>query len=314
MKSVLIFLFCFFFATAQAQNLVPNPSFEQYDSCPDFASQISRATGWFSIRMTPDYLNTCAPYGWASIPSNYFGNTLPVSGNAYAGIGGYWFGGGGNYPECVGTQLVSPLSAGTKYFVSFKVFLAQYANSSQWCGINKLGALFSTTPYSYLNPAPLCNCAQVFSDSIIIDTLNWTRISGSFVADSNYSFMGIGRFFDDQSTSSIQLAGTQCNCFYFLDDVCVSTDSLTCFANALAVESISPTRVINLFPNPSSTTITISLPSYQNAMLSIFNLLGEKVKEEKVTGNQVTMDISSLPEGLYLVGMENEMVGKFVKE
>jgi hypothetical protein len=47
---------------------------------------------------------------------------------------------------------------------------------------------------------------------------------------------------------------------------------------------------------------------------SIFNLLGEKVKEEKVTGRQVMMDVSSLLQGLYLVRMENKMVGKFGKE
>jgi len=71
---------------------------------------------------------------------------------------------------------------------------------------------------------------------------------------------------------------------------------------------------VSIFPNPTSTTITLSLPSNQNAILSIFNLLGEKVKEEKVTGREVTMDVSSLPQGLYLVRMENGVVGKFVKE
>ena len=70
----------------------------------------------------------------------------------------------------------------------------------------------------------------------------------------------------------------------------------------------------DFFPNPTSTTITLSLPSNQNAMLSIFNILGENVKEEKVTGKQITMDVSSLPQGLYLVRTENRMVGKFVKE
>ena len=45
-------------------------------------------------------------------------------------------------------------------------------------------------------------------------------------------------------------------------------------------------------------------------MLSIFNLLGEKVKEEKVTDKQVTMDVSLLPQGLYLVRTENRVVGK----
>ena len=35
-------------ANVKAQvNLVPNPSFEDYDTCPDFTSQISRAIGWW---------------------------------------------------------------------------------------------------------------------------------------------------------------------------------------------------------------------------------------------------------------------------
>jgi hypothetical protein len=58
----------------------------------------------------------------------------------------------------------------------------------------------------------------------------------------------------------------------------------------------------------------VGAPSNQNTLLSIFNLLGEKVKEEKVTGRQVTMDVSSLPQGLYLVRADEKMIGKFVKE
>jgi len=45
-------------------------------------------------------------------------------------------------------------------------------------------------------------------------------------------------------------------------------------------------------------------------ILSLFNLLGKKVKEEKVTGSQVTFDVSLLPQGLYLVRTENSVVGK----
>ena len=71
---------------------------------------------------------------------------------------------------------------------------------------------------------------------------------------------------------------------------------------------------VSVFPNPASTTITLSLPSNQSTILSIFNLLGEKMKEEKVTGKQITLDVSSLPQGLYLVRTENRVVGQFVKE
>jgi hypothetical protein len=81
--------------------------------------------------------------------------------------------------------------------------------------------------------------------------------------------------------------------------------------SSVGVEDIESIKnPITIFPNPTSTTITLSLPPNQNAMLSIFNLLGEKVKEEKMIDKQITMDVSSLPQGLYLVRMENRVVGK----
>jgi hypothetical protein len=70
---------------------------------------------------------------------------------------------------------------------------------------------------------------------------------------------------------------------------------------------------IKISPNPTTTLIQLHLPS-SLTILSIFNLLGEKVKEQKVTTQEVTMDVSELPAGMYLVKTEKEMVGKFVKK
>ena len=69
-----------------------------------------------------------------------------------------------------------------------------------------------------------------------------------------------------------------------------------------------------LNPNPASTSIQIHLPSNQQTSLTIFNLLGEKVKEEKVTGRDVTIDVSDLPAGMYVARTKKEVIGKFVKE
>jgi uncharacterized delta-60 repeat protein len=82
----------------------------------------------------------------------------------------------------------------------------------------------------------------------------------------------------------------------------------------VGISDVASKNNSSVYPNPCSTEIHLCLPLLQPAIISIFNLLGEKVKEEKVTGRQVTMDVSSLPQGLYLVRMENGVVGKFVKE
>jgi len=72
--------------------------------------------------------------------------------------------------------------------------------------------------------------------------------------------------------------------------------------------------ITNFYPNLVRTSIQIQLSSPDPTYIAIFNLLGEKVKEEKVTGKEVTLDVSSLPQGLYLVRTKETTVGKFVKE
>lgn len=58
-----IFIFSFLlianFSFAQV-NLVPNPSFESYSTCPDGSSQLYKATPWFNPALgSPDYFNVC---------------------------------------------------------------------------------------------------------------------------------------------------------------------------------------------------------------------------------------------------------------
>ena len=72
---------------AHAQQLVPNPGFEELLQCPDFQSQLDRTAHWFdpSAGGTPDYFHACgAPL--YSVPDNAAGVQDPVSGQAYAGI------------------------------------------------------------------------------------------------------------------------------------------------------------------------------------------------------------------------------------
>jgi len=67
-------------------------------------------------------------------------------------------------------------------------------------------------------------------------------------------------------------------------------------------------------PNPASTSIQIHLPSNQQTTLIIFNLIGEKLREEKISGNKISIDVSDLPAGMYVARTEKEVIGKFVKE
>jgi hypothetical protein len=317
--TIFILLTC---EVCSGQNLVTNPSFEIYDTCPDFFSQISRANGWYSARPTADYFNTCSPYyphpyTCVNVPYNSFGDRTPASGNAYVGVLGRVS--GNEHRETIGSQLISPLQSGAKYFVSFKVSSGGQVNIYQWCGINKLGALFSTVKYDSLSPSPICsNCAQICSDSIITDTLYWTRITGSFVADSNYSFINIGRFNLNSLTDSIQIVGTSCYVYYFIDDVCVSTDSAYSYNYSYTgIENLYFDNSLSCFPNPFLSELNFQSTHNEQITIYFYDIFSRQILQQTFT-NSTTVNTEQFANGLYIYEVRNKdgviKKGKVIKQ
>ena len=61
-KAWIIFLLEMFRLSVFGQiNLIKNPSFESFDTCPDNLSQIDRALYWYTARPTPDTLTPALP-------------------------------------------------------------------------------------------------------------------------------------------------------------------------------------------------------------------------------------------------------------
>ncbi|MGQ0828228.1 MAG: hypothetical protein ACT4ON_07525 [Bacteroidota bacterium] len=89
------------------QNLVPNPSFEIFSSCPS-ANFINYANPWISpTAASPDYYNVCGASGFG-IPSNTLGYQYPKDGVAYAGL--YTFGTVNyNYREYIQVELIDSI-------------------------------------------------------------------------------------------------------------------------------------------------------------------------------------------------------------
>jgi hypothetical protein len=299
------FLLLTFSLKAQT-NLVQNPSFEYYNSCPNYFNQINRATGWNSALPTPDYFNLCASnvYPSFSVPNNIFGYRTAATGNGYSGFIAKE--GTNNVREYIGSQLITPLQIGIRYYMSMKVSLAGGANRYNVCGINKLGILFSTVLYDSASPAPICNCAQIYTDSIITDTLNWTRITGSFIADSNYSYINIGNFFSNYLNDSIQIVGTGCNAYYYLDDICVSNDSIYSYTYVYTGGS---TGINNLnkvstacFPNPSKDLVTITDDEKNIEQIKLYDVMGQLLQNYEVSNLQeYKLNLTTLPQGSYTI-------------
>jgi hypothetical protein len=70
---------------------------------------------------------------------------------------------------------------------------------------------------------------------------------------------------------------------------------------------------LSLFPNPTSTSLTISATD-KITTIAISNLLGQAVYSQHHNSPQVQIDVAGLPAGVYFVKINGTEVRKFVKE
>ncbi len=301
------------------QNLVPNPSFEDTIRCPNFPGQVSACRGWYGYGNSPDYFNACEPTNYIGVPFNAAGYQNALSGKAYCGFIAYFYM-SPDTREMLGRQLMTSLIKGNKYYVSFNVSLAEYAKYT----CNNLGISFSTVSrandiMSFVNK----NRPFVYTKSIIKDYTNWVKISGSFIADSNYQYIIIGNFLADSLTNyeisnSPEANGNNAfnDAYYYIDDVCVSTDSLTC-VNKTGLIATKKEKNIVVYPNPFINDITIQVTENSNKEVVIFDLLSKEMIRQAFNGN-ITLDLQYLSKGIYYYEIRNSngMMerGKMVKE
>ena len=318
-------VFCFLLLYAGfcgAQNLVPNPSFEDTVGCPDFPGQVWRAQGWYIASATPDYYHCCcnSTHPVCGVPNNIFSFRYAATGIAYCGLWVYLnLNPPPDFQERIGVGLTSPMEIGTRYYVSMKVSSVSSNHDEPVNGaIDKLGMLFSTTKYDLSNLPPYNNYAQCYSDSIVTDTVGWVNIKGNFVADSAYTFLTIGNFFDNGHVNSVRywyLYGDSSNpgilAYYFIDDICVSTDSSGCdfspFANlecdATGTQSSIVQNNFLLYQNPADNYLSIKTETESSALVEFCNHNGQILARQKIPRGQYLFneDVSQLANGIYFI-------------
>lgn len=271
-----------------AQNLVPNPSFEDTVACPTSVDEVYNCVGWSSFGNTSDYFNMCNT-GVVGVPNNFFGFQYAHNGAAYCGLYNYEPTVG--YREYIGSLLTDSLQIGIKYFVSFYTNLS----NTRRCKSNKIGVRFSTIPYSSTQLPPLNNWSHLFSQNLITDTANWSFITGSFIADSNYKYIIVGNFYDNLNTDTLDCGPSSGSIAYlYIDDVCVSVDSAVC--NDVKMGSFIKTieNQFRMFPNPSSEKIYLE----NDASFVI-----EEIKIYDAKLNAIKIDLEKVSERKYLVSL-----------
>lgn len=226
-----------------ANNLVPNPSFDNPQTCPTGWSTIGVLPGYFGIPLgfaghappwhrptshagSSDVYNVCGTTGstWdMRVPNNAMGGQWPVSGTGYAGVIAYDR--KEELREYIEAPLTSPMLPGQLYRVSFNVSLS---DKSKDC-VPHLGAHLSVGPVTASHnwlALPLVPQIQNTGGPLCDDD-NWTLISGVYLAVGGEDHIVIGNFSPDAGMTVHNNSGAQAGRFsrgsyYYIDDVCVT--------------------------------------------------------------------------------------------
>jgi len=86
----------------------------------------------------------------------------------------------------------------------------------------------------------------------------------------------------------------------------------------VAVDEVNHSNLLSIYPNPSSTQITVELPDaiLKNTYLTIYNINTQLLIARPITEQKAVIDISGLPRGLYFIKVADDRtlkVGKLIK-
>ncbi len=296
----------------EAQNLVPNAGFEEADSCVHMLGP-GGLQDWYSAYLHFDRLQACVPYGSINgLPMNTFTYQQPFEGGSCIGLFTYYQNGFVEQREWAMVPLLEPLVVGQTYYCSFRANAAFGGNAQYptiWLASNNIGMLFTTYDRHWYQgdayPPPL-NMAHIWRTEVLADTVGWTLVSGSFVADSAYTYLMIGNFFSNALTDTLHFAPQGDPWFWFprgytlIDAVCVSPSLMGCDLGQGVSENSDAGAV--LFPNPVRDELFIA--DRRGVKASIMDAIGRSVWQGRIPSDHWAISVSGWALGSYVLRME----------
>lgn len=200
-----------------AQNLVNDPSFENYVRCPQ---NIIQDVKKFPLKYwniptggTTDYFNSCSKKLQTTIPNNSNGNQEARTGNGFVhSLNSI------NWVEYVQTELKETLNKDEDYYVEFWVSLQENCMRST----NSFGIYFSELELTNIKSSkPLDVKPQIKSDKFVTDTDKWVKISGIFKANGKEQYLILGCFPKSKNDFKVEKKHRKKSAGYYIDDVMV---------------------------------------------------------------------------------------------
>jgi hypothetical protein len=110
-----------------------------------------------------------------------------------------------------------------------------------------------------------------------------------------------------------QINATQKQCVAFLEDYRAGNDYSACVAQNLTLDGstgvaqLSTSGELIVFPNPAHNNLRMQADDkWLGSTCSLYDQLGRELDSFKLTQRNMTLDIKSLPAGVYFIGINNE--------
>jgi hypothetical protein len=206
MRSFVSLFFLPLATIVSAQNLVPNPGFEELLQCPDWQSQLDHTAFWSdpSEGGTPDYYHACGT-DWYSVPDNTVGYQDPMDGQAYTGIF-LWIYLMEEWREYLQVALLDTLKEGECYHFRMHANLGDFSEKTT----DALGVRFTENAYALPDPYPPGDVPHIaLQPGTLLNKVDWTVLEGDYLATGNERFLMIGNYKSDaQTTLVVDTGGT----------------------------------------------------------------------------------------------------------
>lgn len=285
------------------QNLILNPSCENvtaipeglanYDLCYDWWNPFVNSTDLFSTQTSLIYNN------W--IPSNAFGHQDVDFGDYYLGINTFDYDYSGNdyivfREDFAGGLFSEPLKINTVYQFGF------YVNRAEKCEIasNALDVVLTYDTFVDVENVSPYGYKAWSMESVLADTIGWTKITFCFKANGQEKAFAIGNFHEmnqvEMLIPSVPNQGNACN-YLYLDNFSLIECPTCC------PDQFPPDQHVYVFSSPSAqnspTSLQVWLSPNTTGELKIYDSAGRLVAQKSYAELENNFVFENFAAGIY---------------
>ena len=210
-----------------ANNLVPNGSFEEVNGKLKRLGSIEMATGWKRpTGANADLFSENIAGAPVSVPRSQYGDQGALTGVNYAGV--RWWSYAGKEPRSyLQAKFKKPMKKGQKYCVKYYISLADLSKY----GASEHGAYITKTIVPKKDAVNLTYTPQVpnLRTKIQDDLYTWQGVCGVYTSTGDEQVILIGNFSANEKTDNVKIKRPKgesrpqmMNAYYFIDDVSVT--------------------------------------------------------------------------------------------